>query len=132
MKNTTLAIFILIGGSMLSIAGLVLYILGLPMITNLLKESTPTPELVQSVEIAWVLASIALMLCGIWGMFIAISVRKNLRYLQKQALSLGTGVVVFGIYAFMYSFPNWKFLGFIFIGMFILVPGLLLKKEYIQ
>lgn len=132
MKNTTLAIFILLGGGLLSMASLALYILGLPMVTTLLKESTPTPELVQSVEIVWVLASIALMLCGIWGMFIAVSIRKNLRYVQKQALSLGTGIVVFGIYAFMSSFPNWKFIGFIFIGFLILIPGLLLKKSIYQ
>lgn len=131
MRNTTLAIFILFGGGLLSLASLALYFLGLPMILHLLKESTPTPELVQSVEIVWVLASITLMLCGIWGMFIAVSVRKNLRYLQKQALSLGTGIVVFGIYAFMFSFPNWKFIGFIIIGLLILVPGLLLKKDVI-
>jgi hypothetical protein len=128
MKNTTLAIFILLGGGLLCSASLALYFLGLPMITNLLKESTPTSTLVQSVEIVWVLASITLMLAGIWGMFIAISIRKNLRYVQKQALSLGTGVVVFGLYSFLYSFPNWKFLAFIFIGFLILIPGLLLKK----
>lgn len=129
MKNTSLAAIILVGGILLTAASFVLYVFGLPIITEMLKDSTPTPELVKSMNIIWVLMSIAVFLCGIWGMFIAISVRKNLRYVQKQSLSLGTGIVAFGLYGFTSPTPNWKLGAFIIIGLLILIPGLFLSKE---
>ena len=129
MKNTSLAAIILFGSVLLTISSVGLYVLGLPLITEMLKDSTVTPELVKSVNIIWVLMSIAVFLCGIWGMFISISIRKNLRYVQKQALSLGSGMLAFGIYGFTSPLPNWKFGVFILIGLLILIPGMLLSKS---
>ncbi len=129
MRNTTLAAFILAGGTMLACASFFYYWLGFSMIIEMLEKTHVVPELYRTLNLVWILTTIALFLCGVWGMFIGITIRKNLRYMRKQALILGGGMISFGIYGFLTPFPNWKLFIFLAIGLIIFIPALFLAKS---
>ncbi|NNF32712.1 MAG: hypothetical protein HKN68_01300 [Saprospiraceae bacterium] len=129
IRNTTLAAIILIGGMMLFLASMAHYFIGFRIIREAMSNDGTGPEVSELLNIIWIFSSVAMALLGIWGMFIGISIRKNLRYTKKQALSLGSGITLFGIYGFSSPFPNLHLGIFIVIGLFILVPGLFLSKK---
>lgn len=129
IRNTTLAAIILIGGMMLFLASVAHYFIGLHMIRVAMANDGTGAEVSELLNSIWIFSSVAMALLGIWGMFIGISIRKNLRYTRKQALSLGTGITLFGVYGFSSPFPNLHMGVFIIIGLIILIPGFLLSKK---
>ena len=128
IRNTTLAAIILAGGMMLFAASFAHYFLGFPMIKSAMEADGTGTEVSELLKIIWKFSSITMALCGIWGMFIGISIRKNLRYTKKQALSLGSGITIFGIVGFSSPFPNFHLGIFIVIGLLILLPAFFLSK----
>ena len=129
MRNTSLAAIILVGGMMLLLTSFVHFLLGYPNVIQTLREEASSQEVSHLLKIIWIFSSIAMALCGIWAMFIGISIRKNLRYTKKQALILGSGITFFGIYGFMSPFPNFQLGSFLVIGLIILLPAFFLSKE---
>jgi len=129
MRNTTLAAIILVGGGLLFMASFFHFFLGYKIVNNTMVDANTGAELARLVRIIWIFSSILMALCGTWGMFIGISIRKNLRYARKQALSLGLGITVFGIYGFTNPFPNYQLGIFLILGLLIMIPGLFLSKK---
>lgn len=129
IRNTSLAAVILVGGLLLFLTSIAHFFLGYPNINNVLEAENSGAEVTHLLKVIWIFSSIAMALCGIWGMFIGISIRKNLRYTKKQALSLGSGIAFFGLYGFMSPFPNIHLGIFLIIGLLILIPALFLSKE---
>lgn len=129
VRNTSLAAVILLGGGMLFVASIAFLFLGMPLMERMLTDDQAGPDLSHTMEVIWVFAAIAMMLLGIWGMFISITIRKNLRYMRKQAMSLGVGLMVFGTWGFMNNFPNWKLGFFLLVGLLIFIPGIFLSKK---
>ena len=78
VRNTTLAAVILIAGAMLFFASFAHFFLGIPMINEMLDVDQSGADLRHTFHVIWVFSSITMMLCGIWAMFIGISIRKNL------------------------------------------------------
>lgn len=129
MRNTTLAAIILVGGALLFMASFPHFFLGYKLINTTMVDDNSGEVLTRLVRIIWIFSSITMALCGIWGMFIGISIRKNLRYAKKQALSLGLGISAFGIYGFTNPFPSYTLGIFLVCGLLILIPGLFLSKK---
>ncbi len=129
MRNTTLAAIILVGGSLLFLASPVHWFMGNKMLGDKLLATNTSAEVIDSVQWIWNFLSISMALLGIWGMFIAVSARKNLRYVRKQALSLGSGLVLFGTWGAFKPFFNPHLAFFALVGLMILIPGFFLSKE---
>ena len=129
MRNTTLAAIILAAGMLLALASVFYFFMGYPMIHEALESDSSGAEVAKLLKMVWVFSTITMALCGIWAMFIGISIRKNLRYTKKQALSLGSGIAFFGLYGFVNPFPNFKLGLFLFIGLLILIPAFFLSKK---
>jgi hypothetical protein len=129
MRNTSLAAIIAFGGLLLCICAAAHFFLGFPIINKAMAKDNTGQEVSDLLSIIWVFSSVMLLLCGVWGMFIGVSIRKNLRYTKKQALSLGIGMSAFGIYGFTHPFPSLHLGVFLAIGLIILIPSLFLSKE---
>ncbi|HMQ06199.1 MAG TPA: hypothetical protein PKC30_02805 [Saprospiraceae bacterium] len=129
MRNTSWAAIISLGGVILAGSSFFYYYLGYRMMEEMLEDASAHDALYSTMNLVWILTTISLFLCGVWAIFIGITIRKNLRYMKKQALTLGGGLLTFGIIGFLHTFPNWKLFIFIVVGCLIFIPGLFLSKQ---
>ena len=128
MKSKPAAYCTMTGGILLLLFFILHFFLGYPAITNLLRHESVSAELKFAVQNIWILASITMLLSGVWGVLLGYHELKTNTRRRLEQFALGSGITLFATIGWLHPFPNWQLFIFFFPGILILVPGLFRQK----
>lgn len=115
--NTTLAagIFIFLGG-------IAHTALGVPDLRAAIERGDVASQVAGGMLIVWTFAGLAMDVLGILVILFSAEVRKGLRAGWVKGMIVGAFFLLFGLSAYVYSYPNPHFLSFAAVGVLLYVP----------
>lgn len=129
MKSKTSAFMTIAGGVILILFFLPHFFLGLPTMSEILKDENASMKLTNIVQNIWIFSSITMILCGLWAFQLGYAELKNNTFNKTAQIALGTGMTLFALVSVYNSFPDFGLIIFIIPGLLILLPSLLRKKH---
>ena len=95
------------------------------MIDELIANDRPFEKLARTFRVIWAYSSIAMFQLGNRGVSLYDQLRHGGKHTRIQAILLGLGVLIFGIYGFPNPYPNWHLFLLVQLGSFIFTGVLL-------
>lgn len=128
MKSKTSAFMTIAGGVILILFFLPHFFLGLPTVSEILKDENASVKLTNTIQNIWIFSSITMLLCGLWAFQLGYAELKNHAMNKTAHIALGTGMILFAFIGVYNSFPDFGLIIFIIPGLLIALPALLKKK----
>ena len=129
-SHKIVGIFALAAGILLALASLMHYFTGYPAINEILTRENAGPETSETLRVIWIFSSITMCLSGVWGIFISKGLKTGQKSAWWQGLALGLGMVLFCVATQFFGFPNYHLLMFGVIGLLLVVPLLIGKRNF--
>jgi hypothetical protein len=115
---------LLVGGILLVASAGAHAFAGWPPLRALLVQAENDPELVAGLTVGWYFGSVAMLAFGVVVLRDAWMLKHDLAHATGAAAIIGAAYLLFGLRALFYRGFNPHFLGFILIGLVILIPAL--------
>ncbi|MBK9014345.1 MAG: hypothetical protein IPM82_09765 [Saprospiraceae bacterium] len=122
--------FALAAGILLALSSLMHFFSGYPAINEMITRGNAGAEIAHAFRVIWVFSSITMCLTGIWGIFISKGLKAGQKSAWWQGLALGLGMVFFCLAAQFIKFPNYGMMLFGVIGLLLVVPLLIGKRNF--
>ena len=102
--------------------------LGTPEVFSYIEKGLVAPEVSSAFVIIWMFSSVAMLLLGVWILFLAKPIKNGTQSARIQALIIGVAMLVFWTEAYIYKPEMNHLVGFLIVG-FLLIGSFLSSKN---
>lgn len=114
---------LLAGGVAICLAGMAHAVGGWPPLADALRQEGADGDLISALALGWLFGSAAMLTCGAIVLAARADLKRGGTMGAVACRCVGLLYLLFGVAAFAYRFPNPHFLGFVVLGMLVLVAA---------